>query len=358
MVLSVWEHIPSRMRRWTSVTASTKNGFNQHCARGVTTSTAGGARIEAALGAPALHSVRSGKSQSILLESLSTEFPGVVWPPVGSEDWPGSLTRQWFKDGGALRLAALAAQPPAIRRRFVDAVGCTLPVVVVEPQSTPTLMGAVESANTSFLDGVAAAIARDDFVTIKLGLDAKTLTEVTAEAKAVWPLMRPGEIKGSTLADESFLVGGSSPSGATRGDHFLLFGELDSATGAFPALARAHAALGVAADAIAPRLPTLEVGASSDTFIARFPGDGLGYGAHYDGGDGGLCRLTAILYTSQDWEPDCGGELRLLDRRERAWWSVEPIEDTLIIFKSEIMLHKVMPCYAPRVALTAFLSKR
>lgn len=318
----------------------------------------GAAKIEAALGASGERAKgRSTAEHAALIQALSQEFRGVSPPPAGSVEWPASLVRRWHEDGGALRLAALAAEPPETRRRFVDAVGSTLPVVVVEPAASPTIIGAVEAGNTAFLDAVAAHILLDDgFVTCRLGLDTTTLDAVAAEAEEAWPLMRPGEIKGVN-GKESFLVGGASPSGMARGDRYLLFGELDGGRASFPALARAHAALNVVADALAPRLPVLEIGGSSDTFIARFPGDGLGYNAHYDGADGGPCRLTAILYTTRDWTPECGGQLLLLDRRERAWWAVEPNADTLIIFRSEQILHKVLPCFTPRVALTAFLSK-
>lgn len=293
-----------------------------------------------------------------LIQQLSQEFSGVSPPPVGSLEWPSSLVRRWHQDGGALRLAALAAEPPETRRRFVDDVGSTLPVMVVEPAVSPTVIGAVEAGNKAWLDAVAAHILLDDgFVTLRLGLDNTTLDAVAAEAEQAWPRMRPGEIKGITPDAESFLVGGASPSGVARGDRYLLYGELDGGGASFPALARAHAALNVVADALAPRLPVLEIGGSSDTFIARYPGDGLGYNAHYDGADGGPCRLTAILYTNQNWTPECGGQLLMLDRRERAWWSVEPHADTLLIFRSEQILHKVLPCFTPRVALTQFLSK-
>lgn len=319
----------------------------------------GVAKIEAALGAPGeIAKGRSTAEQAALIQALSQEFRGVPPPPAGSVEWPASLVRRWHEDGGALRLAALAAEAPETRRRFVDDVGLTLPVNVVEPAGSPTIMGAVEAGNTAFLDAVAAHILLDDgFVTLRLGLDTTTLDAVAAEAEEAWPLMRPGEIKGVSPDAESFLVGGASPSGMARGDRYLLFGELDGGRASFPALARAHAALSVVADALAPRLPVLEIGGSSDTFIARFPGDGLGYNAHYDGADGGLCRLTAILYTTRNWTPECGGQLLMLDRRERGWWSVEPNADTLIIFRSEYILHKVLPCFTPRVALTAFLSK-
>ena len=317
------------------------------------------AKIDAALGSTAERAKgRSASEQAALIKSLSHEFSGVPPPPAGSEEWPVSLVRRWHQDGGALRLAALAAEPPETQRRLVDDVGSTLRQIVVEPHQSPTIMEALDAGNSSFLDAVAGNIRRDHFVTCRLGLDAATLDAAASEGEDAQPLMRPGEIRGVSPDAEAFLVGGASPSGAARGDSYLYYGELGTrASTAFPALTKAHTALSAVTDALAPRLPELEIGASSDTFIARFPGDGLGYGAHYDNGVEGLGRLTAILYTTRNWTPEHGGELLLLDPQERAWWAVEPEADTLILFKSEKFLHKVKPVYKPRVALTAFLSK-
>ena len=68
-------------------------------------------------------------------------------------------------------------------------------------------------------------------------------------------------------------------------------------------LAAADEAIGVVGSLLAPVFANaplnLQLDKRSDTFVAHFPGDGLGYGAHFDGDD--KCKITAILYTS-DWE--------------------------------------------------------
>ena len=95
----------------------------------------------------------------------------------------------------------------------------------------------------------------------------------------------------------------------------------------------------------------------SDVFVACFPGDGLGYGSHYDGDS--HCKLTMILYTSEGWQPAHGGCLEMLDETRGCWWRVPPLADTLVLFRSDRVLHRVAPCYGevPRFALTIFLSE-
>ena len=247
----------------------------------------------------------------------------------------------------------------AAKKRLVDSVGADLPVVELRPdwRTEKTVLGALASGDEPYFDALAAALSSSDVVVCRLGLGAETLGEVVTEADVAWPLMRPGELAASQhdAQGATVLVAGSSPSGYERGDRYLQYGELLPG-GEWPALTRAHEALGAFADAFAPRLPSLKICATSDTFVARFPGDGLGYGAHYDGNDG-VCVLTAILYTSPAWSPGDGGMFHALDPYERAWLATPPEADTLLIFRADRILHKVLPCFGPRVALTIFFSK-
>ena len=66
-------------------------------------------------------------------------------------------------------------------------------------------------------------------------------------------------------------------------------------------------------------------------------------------------------YTSAGWRPEDGGELCALDESrthgcERCWRSVPPREGTILLFRSEQVLHQVMPSFVPRLAVTAFFS--
>lgn len=325
--------------------------------------------------------LRTAHAHRILVDALSVEFEGApLPPPPESVEWPASVLRQWYADGGGLRLANLAREAPATRTRLVDSVGADLPVVALRPdrRTEKTVLGALASGDGAYFDALAAALSSSGVVACRLGLGEETLGAVVAEAEVAWPLMRPGELAALKHDEEgaTVLVAGTSPSGYERGDWFLQYGELPSTTeegvgsgnnegnnkegnddgASWPALTRAHNALGAFADAFAPRLPSLKIHATSDTFVARFPGDGRGYGAHYDG-HGGACVLTAILYTSPAWCPSDGGMFHALDPHERAWLATPPEADTLLVFRADRILHKVLPCFAPRVALTTFLSK-
>lgn len=80
---------------------------------------------------------------------------------------------------------------------------------------------------------------------------------------------------------------------------------------------------------------------------------GASYGRHRDALTGDPNRvITAIWYVNPGWQDAWGGELVAhLDAGSRA---VSPREDRLVIFRSESVLHEVLPAYAPRFALTAW----
>ena len=124
----------------------------------------------------------------------------------------------------------------------------------------------------------------------------------------------------------------------------------------FSRLDRAMALVGTA---LAPSLAQAgpRIFARSDPMLACFPGGGARYGAHYDGGNDERCKLTSICYANPDWSEADGGHLLMLDERggpERCWRSVKPSAGRLVIFRSELMLHKVTPSYARRFAATCF----
>jgi SM-20-related protein len=82
---------------------------------------------------------------------------------------------------------------------------------------------------------------------------------------------------------------------------------------------------------------------------------GAAYPRHLDafrGGDtvhGGR-RVTAIWYLNPEWSG--GGELRLhLDGEAR---DIAPIDDRLVVFLSEKLLHEVLPAASERWAVTAW----
>ena len=83
----------------------------------------------------------------------------------------------------------------------------------------------------------------------------------------------------------------------------------------------------------------------SNTALACFPGnDGEpGYGAHFDGNPDDGCYITMILYTSPEWAENNGGRLELFDERDQVWWALPPRADTLLLFRSDRVMHRVEP---------------
>uniref|UniRef100_A0A7S1J8X9 Fe2OG dioxygenase domain-containing protein n=1 Tax=Eutreptiella gymnastica TaxID=73025 RepID=A0A7S1J8X9_9EUGL len=65
-------------------------------------------------------------------------------------------------------------------------------------------------------------------------------------------------------------------------------------------------------------------------------------------------RLSALLYLNPDWKPGDGGEIVVSPFLGQPT-TIEPCMDRLVLFFSETMLHRVLPCYAERYCLTIWL---
>lgn len=92
-----------------------------------------------------------------------------------------------------------------------------------------------------------------------------------------------------------------------------------------------------------------------DLQLARYQ-PGAKYVRHRDAfpGDDNR-RVTAIVYLNPFWEPAHGGQLRMhLDPPV----DLEPRLDRLVVFRSELVEHEVLPAHAERWALTAWYSSR
>mmetsp|Transcript_21544 Transcript_21544/g.71240 ORF Transcript_21544/g.71240 Transcript_21544/m.71240 type:complete len:174 (+) Transcript_21544:284-805(+) len=167
--------------------------------------------------------------------------------------------------------------------------------------------------------------------------------------------MRPGELVGGNGARAN---SGESPSGAARGDRFIFSHELDAVP--LPAVHAVVTAVGLVAGALAAPLAArakLRLLQRTQSLFACFPGGGARYGPHFDGGGTDGRRMTAIAYANCGWRPEHGGALELLEEEAEGgecWRAIPPAADTLLLFRSDRMLHKVAPSHSTRFALTTF----
>lgn len=83
-------------------------------------------------------------------------------------------------------------------------------------------------------------------------------------------------------------------------------------------------------------------------------GQGACFPMHFDTyGDDGKC-VTAVLYLNEDWEQGDGGEI-VLYPFPRPCVVVQPRFGELVLFSSQQLLHRVMPAFKPRYALTTWI---
>ena len=163
---------------------------------------------------------------------------------------------------------------------------------------------------------------------------------------------------------------GVDPLGVARGDRFALLHDEKTFGGgeaAFPALHALDSTMEQIAVALGGaiererRLPFALTG-RADMMVACFPGGGAEYGMHLDahlhgGSHSGQDprKLTSILYINREWEEEHGGALCMHDATHACWRTVLPRADTLVLFRSDQVLHRVARAFEWRLALTVFL---
>eukprot|EP00752_Nemacystus_decipiens_P010511 g9361.t1 len=89
--------------------------------------------------------------------------------------------------------------------------------------------------------------------------------------------------------------------------------------------------------------------------LQRNAGSGGCFPVHYDNpGPPNKRALTCLLYLNPHWKEGDGGEvcLRPFLGKEKV---IAPLLDRLIIFRSDRVLHRVLPCYAERFMLTVWI---
>ena len=90
--------------------------------------------------------------------------------------------------------------------------------------------------------------------------------------------------------------------------------------------------------------------------FALYPSGGF-YKPHLDQFDARSNRMiSVIVYLNEDWQPSDGGELRI--HKEDMHTDVQPVLNRAIIFRSDCVLHEVLPSVTPRRSLTGWLLKR
>jgi Rps23 Pro-64 3,4-dihydroxylase Tpa1-like proline 4-hydroxylase len=109
--------------------------------------------------------------------------------------------------------------------------------------------------------------------------------------------------------------------------------------------------------------------------FAMYPGKGEGYNRHKDAfatqqtPNTSSRQLTCLLYLNRDWEPENGGRLRVFTKpgveiegagEPFSFWGVngydiDPLFGRMVIFRSDLVDHAVLPCFKERLALTLWI---
>jgi len=113
--------------------------------------------------------------------------------------------------------------------------------------------------------------------------------------------------------------------------------------------------LSEALDAVLPDF-MLNIGIRHHTFkLQRNAGNGGCFPVHFDNpGPPNKRKLTCILYLNPDWKEECGGELQIIPFLGNTV-NIPPIMDRMVIFASDLMLHRVLPSNAERFCLTIWI---
>lgn len=95
---------------------------------------------------------------------------------------------------------------------------------------------------------------------------------------------------------------------------------------------------------------------SSEFHFARYP-KGHGYAKHMDQHKGQAHRsISLVLYLNEDWSAEDGGELCLYERQDdtREMARILPRGGRIVLFRSDLVPHEVLPCGQARWSLTGW----
>ncbi len=96
-----------------------------------------------------------------------------------------------------------------------------------------------------------------------------------------------------------------------------------------------------------------------EAHLAIYP-PGTGYAKHLDQfnqGRNSLRQVSCVLYLNQDWQKECGGQLRLYLANESTQ-EIIPAGGTLVTFMSGELIHEVLPATRPRISLAGWFRRR
>ncbi|KAL3915589.1 MAG: hypothetical protein SGPRY_007162, partial [Prymnesium sp.] len=158
-----------------------------------------------------------------LIRALQTELGSPLLPPDDSLDWPAPMLRRWFTDGGEISMRALAEEPHT--RRLIDRVGASYPIAWLPVESTgSSLLSMLSRGDEQGLEALAMRLEERGSVLCKMGVEEalpafpRLHAALAREGEAAWERMRPGELRGN----DGTVISARSPSGALRGDRYIL----------------------------------------------------------------------------------------------------------------------------------------
>lgn len=90
--------------------------------------------------------------------------------------------------------------------------------------------------------------------------------------------------------------------------------------------------------------------------LAEYP-PGAFYKIHKDQFDGSGNRMISfILYLNEDWHKEDGGQLRIYQNHETI--DIDPVMNRVVVFRSDTILHEVLPAKRTRRSVTGWFMKK
>eukprot|EP00656_Telonema_subtile_P031299 TRINITY_DN34266_c0_g1_i2.p1 TRINITY_DN34266_c0_g1~~TRINITY_DN34266_c0_g1_i2.p1 ORF type:complete len:305 (+),score=95.90 TRINITY_DN34266_c0_g1_i2:289-1203(+) len=225
--------------------------------------------------------------------------------------------------------------------------------------AAPVPQEKARTASEHFTSDVAAAdgvigqaqleqLKEQGWALLKGVLEDQVLRELRGQAEE---LVQGNKLKEAGMSKQASHWKDSS----TRGDMtmWLHEDEHDWAKPLFGAARRVRRELGGMMDMARPaRAPEVQ--------LAYYPPNGSHYVRHRDAFPERMAeakstrKMTMIVYTSEAWQPEHGGQLRLFEERPggEQQHEVAPEAGTVLIFLSDLIEHEVLPNFSERFAYT------